>query len=576
MLRFKHFLIIEAKIDDYKAQETDISTKHDPEAKFKNSSDIIDHFHKHAPGGNVQHTRWMIDRYKKSEMKQEDAPDMKDTLSNFDKYKPKLPKKRIEQYKSIEELKTTLHPHKEQDEHSKSVNKQTIEDGSTVVHNSPRVTVHHVHTMEAAQELGKSPKGHTLGWCTSHTDPDKNMFDHYDDESNGNFHILHMHKEQFPYRRIGGVGVKGQFQDENNALIKSKDLHDLVKRNPELHKIPEVANTEHYKNEMTHYTASSPDSSKEELGELSKHPDHKIRTAVAKNPSAHKTHLDTLSKDTNYFVRRSVAHNKNADNDHFETLHNDRSDDVREAVAEHTSNPNHLKHLIKDSSPNVKMSVAKNKHLYKDQLGELSKDDSSYVRREVAANSPHKEHLDDLIKDDQTNVRQYVSKNPNASKEHLDKLANDKDDNVRASVAKYSPHKEHLDNAVKSDRYQIRSAVTQNPNASKEHHLDKLVNDTNENVRQHLADNTIHKDHLDKLSNDESDKVKFAVINNKHADKTHLLNVDNSGHKNEYQFKNAMVNHPNISKEHLEKLATHSSGDISSTAKGRLAEKDYK
>jgi hypothetical protein len=46
--------------------------------------------------------------------------------------------------------------------------------------------------------------------------------------------------------------------------------------------------------------------------------------------------------------------------------------------------------------------------------------------------------------------------------------------------------------------------------------------------------------------------------------------------KNSDNFKNAMVNHPNISKEHLEKLATHSSGDISSTAKGRLAEKDYK
>ena len=44
MLSFKQYILAEAKIDDYKAQETHIPTDHDPEAKFKNSSDIIDHF----------------------------------------------------------------------------------------------------------------------------------------------------------------------------------------------------------------------------------------------------------------------------------------------------------------------------------------------------------------------------------------------------------------------------------------------------------------------------------------------------------------------------------------------------
>ena len=123
MIRVKHFIsLFEAKIDDYKTQETDISTKHDPEAKHKSAADIIDHFHKHTPNGNVQHTRWMIDRYKKGEVKQEDAPDMKDTLTNFEKYKHNLPKKKVEQYKSVSELKTAIHPFKEKDEGVKAVN----------------------------------------------------------------------------------------------------------------------------------------------------------------------------------------------------------------------------------------------------------------------------------------------------------------------------------------------------------------------------------------------------------------------------------------------------------------------
>ena len=132
MLRFKHFLMIEAKIDDYKAQETNILTQHDPHGEHKDPASIIDHFHKHAPGGNVQHTRWMVDRYKKGEMKQEDAPDLHDTLKHFEKYKSQLPKKRIDQYKSVSELKTAIHPHKEQDEEVKAVNQDKINKGSTL------------------------------------------------------------------------------------------------------------------------------------------------------------------------------------------------------------------------------------------------------------------------------------------------------------------------------------------------------------------------------------------------------------------------------------------------------------
>ena len=395
MLRFKHFLMIEAKIDDYKAQETDISTKHDPEAKFKNSSDIIDHFHKHAPGGNVQHTRWMIDRYKKGEMKQEDAPDMKDTLSNFEKYKHNLPKKKVEQYKSISELKTAIHPFKEKDAGVKAVNQDKINSGSTVTHNSPNVTAYHVHTTEAAQELGKTPKGEKLGWCTSHPDPDKNMFNHYNKESKSNFHIIHMHKEEFPYRRIGGVGVDGQFQDENNKTIEDSDLHGLLHRNPELEKIPAVKNSNVYKEHKKVEGALDPNISKENLDKFVNHKDYKFRVAAAKNPNLTKEHIDKLSSDKNgedeygndasYLIRSAAVKHHNATSDQIHKGLNDTNPYVRAAaVGNKNATEEHIDKALNDKiSPKVRRAAVNSPNATLKHIHKGLEDENSYVKNDA-------------------------------------------------------------------------------------------------------------------------------------------------------------------------------------------------
>ena len=435
MLRFKHFLMIEAKIDDYKAQENSISTEHDPEGKFKNASDIIDHFHKHSPGGNVQHTRWMIDRYKKGEMKQEDAPDMHDTVKNFEKYKSQLPKKKIEQYKSIDELKTAIHPHKEKDEVVTNVNQNKISKGSTTVHNGPNATAYHVHTTEAAQELGKTPKGEKLGWCTSHEDPEKNMFNTYNKNSKGNFHIIHMHKEEFPYRRIGGVGVEGQFQDENNKLIKGKHFHDLLKRNPELEKIPAITNTQHYK----YQKVTNPKATKEDLDKLSNDKDSSVRSVVAGHKNATKEHLDKLSNDDEVGVRQGVAGNKNATKEHLDKLSNDKHPFVRSEVAGNkNATKEHLDKLSNDNMSSVRQQVAGNNNATKEHLDKLSSDEDDSVRSAVANNKNiHKDHLDKLVNDHKKTVRYSVvtkASKDNLSKEHLDKLSNDPDEYVRSAA----------------------------------------------------------------------------------------------------------------------------------------------
>ena len=510
MLRFKHFLMLEAKIDDYKAQETNISTEHDQHGEHKSASDIIDHFHKHSPGGNIQHTRWMIDRYKRGEMKQEDAPDMHDTLKHFEKYKPQLPKKKIEQYKSVSELKTALHPHQEKDEKEKSINQDKIKKGSAVVHNSPNVTAYHVHTTEASQELGKKGNGEKLGWCTSHPDPKKNMFQHYNEKSGNNFHILHMHKEQFPYRRIGGVGVEGQFQDENNEKIVGGDFHNLLKRNPKLEEIPAITNSQHYKIQK----ASNPDATKEELHKSIKDKDEAVRHAVASNPNATKEHLDKLVNDEDDLVRSTVARNTNATKEHLHKLVNDKSDAVREAMALHYPYKEHLDKLINDKNKRVRQAVGNNPNATKEHLNKLVNDESSAVRNTVAAN-------------------------PNATKEHLDKLVNDEDSHVRHTVAKFSPHKEHLDKLINDKSFIVKHAVASNPNAPKEH-LDKLMNNNFDKIA--VAASSPHKDHLDKLVNDTDKDIRSAVARNPHASKEHLGKLAKDSNK---AVRDEAKTHPN-------------------------------
>ncbi len=453
-------MLSEAKIDDYKAQETNISTTHDPNAEHKKPENIIDHFHKHVPGGNVEHTRWLVDRYKNGEMKQEDAPDMKDMLTSYNKYKDKLSKKRIGQYKSVSELKTVLHPFSSKDTEKQNINQKAIDEGSTKVHSSPNLDMYHVHTRQAACALGTKPNGEKLGWCTSHPDPDQNMFDHYNERSNGNFHIAHLHKEEFPFRRIGGIGVSGEFQDENNENIEGSRFRELIKRNPELEKVKAVTDSKNYK-----------------------------MMKIADNPNATKEHLDKAINDQDEYVRRAAAGHPNATKEHLDKAINHQDGPVREVAAGHpNATKEHLDKAINDQDGPVREAAARNPNATKEHLDKAINDQDEYVRL-AAARHPNatKEHLDKAINDQDEYVRLAAAGHPNATKEHLDKAINDQDEYVRRAAAGHpNATKEHLDKAINDQDEYVRRAAAGHPNATKEH-LDKAINDQDEVVRNVAA-----------------------------------------------------------------------------------------
>ena len=350
MKTFKEYIALEeAKIDDYKAQESSISTEHDPDATIKEPSDIVDHFHTHNPTGDINHTKWVVGQYKKGLIKQEDAPAMKDLLTNFNKFKDKLPKKKIEQYKSHAELQHAIAPHigtSTSEKQSAQIEKD-MNEGTTVVHSTPNMTLRHIHTKEGSIAASKYPDGKRPSWCTAREDS-QNMFDHYNSRTGGKFFVAHLPNEKPPFHKLGiGVGAS-EFQDADNTKLEGKRLQSLVERNPEIKEIPELQGA------SIHTTKPE---------NVEKH----IHDLMDNDPedTKHVIWYSRFSKDVTYSkkVRSTVDQyddemEKAEDED--DSVKNSKFKSVLKTLARGTGNPETLEHLSKHPDDGVKAAVARN------------------------------------------------------------------------------------------------------------------------------------------------------------------------------------------------------------------------
>lgn len=134
------------------------------------------------------------------------------------------------------------------------------------------------------------------------------------------------------------------------------------------------------------------------LSQLAKDDDPEVRSSVAYNKNTPIALMNELAKDKNYYVRAHIASNKNVPKDIVKKLFKDRSILVRIASARRldgseiaplvseVKDGKFLKFLSKNSSEDVRVSVAKNENTPAPVLKELANDDSIYVRMGVAEN----------------------------------------------------------------------------------------------------------------------------------------------------------------------------------------------
>ena len=190
-------LLLENRIQFLKDKNQTIDTSHDSLAIHQDPSDIIDHFAEVGdPSKNKQHTQWILSQYKKKNIRQEDMYRVRPALEHFDKYKSKLDKKDINQYKTLSELEHAIRPHIGTAATKKEEKQETISKGRTLIHEADDGTkLYRLEPNEDGKKASISIYGgggdlggtHT-SWCTA-ADSEYNMFNHYSKQQP--LHVIH-------------------------------------------------------------------------------------------------------------------------------------------------------------------------------------------------------------------------------------------------------------------------------------------------------------------------------------------------------------------------------------------------
>jgi len=500
MIKYKQFLLILTEaVSDNRIKQTknkfkSISTSHDPDAIHTNSDDIVQHFADNAdPSDKKEHLQWIMNQYKKGNVKQEDDQDIHKTLTNFRTYQKKLGEKDLNRYKHVDDVKKALEPHVGTDASYKAI---VPHPDAPLIHKHGEHEVHELNSTDASRHYFR---GGSV--CTARND-EHCQHDNYSRDGQ----LYH----------VKARGENGKFKDYNLFLSNDTDIRgheladkenkheefkDFIKRNPELKNVDKwqgkttaLTSDENFDKHFDNLRKNDLEGllnnerlQDHHLTHLMKDDDFNVREAVANNPKAQDHHLTHLMQDDNLFVRTAVANNPNAQEHHLTHLMKDDDYDVRKAVADHPkAQAHHLTHLMKDDDPYVKYEVAKSEKAQEHHLTHLMNDDVSYVRSAVAKSEKAQEHhLTHLMKDDHYAVRTAVANNPNAQEHHLTHLMQDKkSSSVRWAVAKHPKAQEyHLTHLMKDDDYDVRKAVADHPKAQ-EHHLTHLIRDTSATVRE--------------------------------------------------------------------------------------------
>lgn len=223
--------------DKYNKQK--INTEHDEDAEHKEPADIVSHFAQHGdPSQKKAYTDWIVDKYGKGQFRQEDADNVRNSLSHFDKHKAKLEKRDINQYKSLEELDDAVRPHIGTASTKREKAEQIKNAGIEKVVGNDKAQVYHVKNKDASCEVygGGSERGGTgTNWCTA-ARSDRNMFESYN--KRGNLYTFHIDGDaKSPYQMH--MSPEGKILETMDRHNHPASAGELVNHVPELRGHPD-------------------------------------------------------------------------------------------------------------------------------------------------------------------------------------------------------------------------------------------------------------------------------------------------------------------------------------------------
>jgi hypothetical protein len=222
LLRFNEYQYLEEnRLQWLKDNVKEIDSSHDDNAEHREPHAIIDHFAAADPSPKKTNTQWVINQYRKTRIRQEDRDRVGQALQHFERFKPRLEKKDINQYGSLSDLEDAVEPHAAAGGPvSKKEEKKAVKlEGADVVHDANGLRVIHTKTHAANQLYGKGTK-----WCTTMESP--YHFNNY--SKDGPLYQLH----------FNGGEKKYQFHFESGQYADEKDhthpVLDLIAKHPEI------------------------------------------------------------------------------------------------------------------------------------------------------------------------------------------------------------------------------------------------------------------------------------------------------------------------------------------------------
>lgn len=213
-------LLTENRIEFLKKQHAGgFTLNHDLHALHTDTGAVIDHFAQHGdPTPNKQYTQWILNQYKKQNIRQEDVGRIHSVLQNFYTYRNKLSEKDINKYKTLGDIEDAVQPHVGSAATKREAKEHAVHEGLQVLHKDDKYQVNNLLTVEASKALygGGSRSGKKLGtdWCTA-ANGASNMFHHYT-RNGGTLHTIHIKDDpNSPYQ----FDDRGQFMDRHDRSV---------------------------------------------------------------------------------------------------------------------------------------------------------------------------------------------------------------------------------------------------------------------------------------------------------------------------------------------------------------------
>ena len=238
-------ILLEGKIDDIKDSYPNIST------------DIKDKYHEMS-GDNGNHLRWLLDLHKKGGdntpiHSQHNVQELLSTLSNK-AISSKLERKNIGQYKSVDDLHSTISPFIGTNLSVKDKAKK----GTEMIYASPTMTIRRHNNQESCIKAGILPdnnktKQDKAAWCISaDSDDARALHDHYTHENAIPIYSIEHHHEDGsssrhmlvadPFKTESTVELRDE-HDYKPGFNNKTDTNDTIltdykKKYPEINKTP--------------------------------------------------------------------------------------------------------------------------------------------------------------------------------------------------------------------------------------------------------------------------------------------------------------------------------------------------